>query len=77
MDSDVIVTGELSGPGGSADNVDQTLARMFQIALEIASLQATSLDTYTCTAAISPGTGVMNVRASEQSYSTLDISVGM
>ena len=61
VDSDIIVTGELSGPGGTANGVVLISTGIYQIVLSILSLQATMSDTYTCSTTISPRSDVMNI----------------
>ena len=51
-------------------------AGVYRITLNIPSLLATLSDTYTCTATVMPGLGVVNVVGSRESRSILDITVG-
>ena len=74
VDSDVTVTGSLAGPGGRSTTMVAS-AGEYRITLDIPSLQATSSGTYTCTATVMPGPGVIHVTGSE-SHSSLDITVG-
>ena len=74
MDSDVVVTGILSGPGGTASNPTMVSDRTYQIILMISS---THTSIYTCTATILPGLGDMHFVASKEGVSELDITVGM
>ena len=76
VDSDVIVTGALSGPGGSSGTVTKETRGKYWITLRIPSLNATLSDTYTCNATIDPATGVNNVLGDTDGYSTLSIAVG-
>ena len=75
MDSDVIVMGELSGPGGTANSVVRVSARVYKIMLNVVSLQATISDAYKCSTTISPDSGVVNVTGVIYEY-TYRISVG-
>ena len=76
VDSDVIVTGNLGGPGGSSTAMPvMDSAGVYRIMLDIPSLLATLSDTYTCTATVMPAPAVVNVLVSE-SLSSLDITVG-
>ena len=76
MDSDVVVIGELSGPGGTPRNPTMVSDRRYQMILVVPLLSASSLETYNCTTVISPGMGDMFVSASKEHYITLNISVG-
>ena len=76
MDSDVVVTGVLSGPVGSSETVTNETRGKYWIKLRIPSLNATLSDTYTCNATIDPATGVENVLGDTDGYSTLSITVG-
>ena len=75
VDSDVVVTGRLQGPRGRDSSIVSPLDEVF-IWLYITSLRATPSDTYTCTATVEPGSGVMYVQRSE-SQDSLNITVGM
>ena len=75
VDSDVVVTGELSGPGGTTRNPTMVSDKIYQMKLAIPSLNASSLETYNCTTVIDIKSGV-NVMASEEDYTILNISVG-
>ena len=75
MDRDVVVTGELSGPGGTTRNPTMISDKRYQMSLAILSLNASSLETYNCTTVIDIKFGV-NVKASEEDYTILNISVG-
>ena len=76
VDSDVVVTGKLQGPEGSNSTTVMATAGEYKvIMLYIPSLRATFSDTYTCTATVEPGAGVMYVQSSESSLS-LNITVG-
>ena len=76
VDSDVVVAGNLQGRAGR--NITTVMASdgIYKITLYIASLQATFFDTYTCTATVKPGSGVMYVQRSESNSSSLNITVG-
>ena len=74
VDSDVVVTGNLAGPGGSTTTMIASVG-MYTIRLDIPSLRATSSDTYTCTATVMPDSSSLYVNGSE-SQSSLDITVG-
>ena len=74
VDSDVVVTGNLGGPGGRSTTMIAS-AGMYTIRLDIPSLQATSSDTYTCTVTVMPDSSSLYVNGSE-SESSLDITVG-
>ena len=76
-DSDVVVTGDLGGPGGSSTNIMPVIdsVGVYRITLDIPSLLATLSDTYICNATLMPGEGVVNVLGSE-SHSSLNITVG-
>ena len=77
VDSDVVVTGDLGGPGGSSTTMPvMDAAGVYRITLDIPSLLATLSDTYTCNATVMPGPGVVNVMSSSESHSSLDITVG-
>ena len=79
VDTDVGVTGTLSGPGGTAMNPVSVMnsSLTYQITLELTNLQATaSSDTYTCMSTASPGPSAMNLMASEQGSIMLGITVG-
>ena len=75
VDSDVVVTGNLQGQAGSNSAPVMTSAGEYKMTLNIASLQATFLDMYTCTSSVEPRPGVMYVERSESHYS-LNITVG-
>ena len=77
MDRDVAVVGRLSGPGGSTTAPILVSSRIYRIVLMIQSLSGSPSSIYTCTASISPSLGDTNLEASEESFSTLDIAVGM
>ena len=76
VDSDVVVTGELSGPGGSNGTVVMETMRKYCITQTISSLNTTPSDTYTCNTTIDPAIGVENVLKNTDGYSTLTITVG-
>ena len=76
VDSDVMVTGRLQGAGSSSTTVTMSEG-VYRIMLDIPSLRATFSDTYTCTATVEPGSGVMHVQSSESRSDSLSISVGM
>ncbi len=78
VDSDVIVTGSLGGPGGRSTTIMLVMdsAGVYRITLDIPSLRATLSDTYTCTATVIPASGFENVQGSSESHSSLDITVG-
>ena len=77
IDSDVIVTRDLGGPGGRRTTMPvMDSAGVYRITLDIPSLLATLSDTYTCTATVRPNPGVVNVVGSRESRSSLDITVG-
>ncbi len=78
VDSDVVMDGELSGPGLAAVNsVTEISHLMYQLTGEVTGLQATAApDTYTCTVTANPGPLEMNLLASEQETITVDITVG-
>ena len=78
VDSDVVVTGNLSGPGGKNTTIMPVMdsVGVYRIMLDIPSLLATLSDTYTCTATVMPGPGVVNVMSSSESHSSLNITVG-
>ena len=76
VDSNVMVTGELSGPGGIDKNVTKISERRYQIRLMMTSLNATPSDVYTCNTTVDPGSGVVNVLNNKDGYSTLNITVG-
>ena len=71
-----MVTGELSGPGGSNGTVVMKTMRKYCITQTISSLSATLSDTYTCNTTIDPAIGVENVLKNTDGYSTLKITVG-
>ena len=73
---EVVVTGILQGPRGRNGTVVITSDGIYKIMLYIPSLRATPSDTYTCTATVEPGSGVMYIQRSESHYS-LNITVGM
>ena len=75
VNSDVVVTGNIDGPRVINSTV-MSSAGEYRIILEIPSLQATASDTYTCTATVKPGSGVMYVNRSEPNSSSLSITVG-
>ena len=72
------VDGELSGPGlASVNTVTEVSPLMYELTLEVTALQATATpDTYTCTVTANPGPSEMNVIASTQQITTVDITVG-
>ena len=76
MDSDVVVTGELCRPEGTAINPTMVSDRRYQMILVVPLLSAGSLETYICTTVISPGMSDRFVSASKEHYRTLNISVG-
>ena len=78
VDSVVTVDGELSGPGlASVNTVTEVSPLMYELTLEVTALQATATpDTYTCTVTANPGPSEMNVIASTQQITTVDITVG-
>ena len=77
VDSDVVVTGSLGGPGGRSTTMPvMDSAGMYRVMLDIPSLRATLSDTYTCTATVMPASGGDNVLGSSESHSSLDITVG-
>ena len=77
VNSDVVVTGNINGPRGTNSTVTvMSSAGEYRIILEIPSLNATASDTYTCTATVKPGSGVMYVQQSEPNSSSLSITVG-
>ena len=77
IDSDVVVTGSLGGPGGRSTGMPvMDSAGVYRITLDIPSLRATLSDTYTCTATVIPASGFENVLGSSESHSSLDITVG-
>ena len=78
VDSNVVVTGNLGGPGGRSTTIMPVMdsAGVYRITLSIPSLLASLSDTYTCTATVMPGPGVSNVASSSESRSSLDITVG-
>ena len=77
VDSDVVATGNLGGPGWRSTAMPvMDSAGMYRITLDIPSLLASLSDTYTCTATVMPGPGVLNVASSSESRSSLDITVG-
>ena len=79
VDSDVVVTGEISGPRGTTREVTPAAVsnRAYQMILAISSLRAAVSDTYSCTAMIRPGSAVQDVLASRPGTpSTLDVSIG-
>ena len=77
VDSDVVVTGSLGGPGRRSTRMPvMDSAGVYRITLDIPSLRATLSDTYTCTATVIPTPGVENVLGSSESHSSLDITVG-
>ena len=75
VDSDVVVTGKLQGPEGSNSTTVMATAGEYKNMLYIPSLLATFSDTYTCTATVEPGSGVICAQSSESSHS-LNITVG-
>ena len=75
VDSDVVVTGRLQGRVGGNSTIVTTSDGVYKIMLYIPSLRATFSDTYTCTATVEPGSGVMYVHRSE-SHHSLNITVG-
>ena len=74
VDSGVMVTGSLQGVGKSNSTVT-TSDGVYTIMLYIPSLLASPSDTYTCTAAVEPDSGVQYIQRSESHYS-LNITVG-
>ena len=72
----MVVTGELSGPGGSNGTVVMETMRKYCITQTIPSLSATLSDTYTCNTTIDPAIGVENVLKNMDGYRTLTITVG-
>ena len=76
MDSDVVVTGELSGSGGTSRYHTEVADRRYQLILTIPSLSASSLETYNCTTVISPRMSDRFVLASKEHYKTLNVSIG-
>ena len=74
VDSDVMVTGSLQGAGKNSTTVTNSDG-VYKIMLYIPSLLATPSDTYTCTAAVEPDSGVQYIQGSESHYS-LNITVG-
>ena len=76
VDSDVVVTGRLQGQAGRNNTIVTTSDGVYKVILYIPSLVVTHSDTYTCTATVEPGSGVMYVQRSESHYS-LNITVGM
>ena len=75
VDSDVMLTGRLQGRAGGSSTIVTTSDGVYKIMLYIPSLRATPSDTYTCTATVKPGSGVMYIQHSESHYS-LNITVG-
>ena len=78
VDSNVVVTGNLGGPGGNSTTIMPVIdsTGVYRITLDIPSLLATLSDTYTCTATVMHGPGVVNVMSSSESHSSVDITVG-
>ena len=74
VDSAVLVTGQLGGPGGNSTTMLAS-AGVYRLTLYIHSLRATSSGTYTCTVTVKPGSRSMYVNGSE-SQSSIDIAVG-
>ena len=70
VDSDVVVTGILEGPGGRSTTMIAS-AGMYTIRLDIPSLRGT----YTCTVTVMPDPSSLYVNGSE-SESSLNITVG-
>ena len=77
VDIAVIVSGTLSGPGIQIpSSVEYVHSREYQIKETITSLEAARSSVYACSVTVSPGQGVMNVRASERNHITLTVTVG-
>ena len=79
VDINVTVSGALSGPGNQdpEGNVEYIQSgELYQIKRTIASLEAATSTVYTCSATVSPGSGVVNVQDSEGSRALLSITVG-
>ena len=76
VDSDVVVTGNLQGQAGRNSTIVTSSDGVYKIILYIHSLRATSSDTYTCSATVTPDLGVMYVQRSELNSDSLDITVG-
>ena len=76
VDSDVMVTGRLQGRAGGNSTIVTPSDGVYKIMLYIPSLRATSSDTYTCTATVEPGSGVMHVQQIESHSDSLNISAG-
>ena len=76
VDSDVMVTLRLQGRAGGSSTIVTPSDGLNKIILYIPSLRATPSDTYTCTATVEPGSGVMYVQRSEL-HNSLNITVGM
>ena len=74
VDSAVLVTGRLGGPGGNSTTMIAS-AGMYRLILGVPTQQATSSGTYTCTVTVMPGSRSMFVSGSE-SQSSIDITAG-
>ena len=71
--------GELSGPGGSTNDLLMVSNGMYQISLTIASLQESQMDIYTCNSTVSPHSSLMFVTGSAEvsvSIATSILSLG-
>ena len=79
MDINVTVSGTLSEPGiqDPEGNVEYIQSReLYQIKKSITSLEAVRSSTFTCTATVRPGPGVVNVQESERNHITLNATIG-
>ena len=74
VDSGVVVTGRLGGPGGNSTTMIAS-AGVYRIILDVPTLQATSSVTYACTVTVEPSSRSIYVNGSE-SQSSIDITVG-
>lgn len=75
IDSPVIVTGELSGPGGATSDIVTVSTGIYQTSLTIASLQESPMDIYTCNNTIISMPSLMFVTDSAEVSASIAISI--